>query len=225
MTYDIYQVLRRCNAALTAKEIAPQVNRDERNLWDSINVLVDKGLIVRSKKIKAPGGGRGSLLTLNQELIEKRIRELQTALIEQPNAFAIKGRWRKDVLRLMRESDAGYTPQEVTRILDLKRVAPVVSTLNLFFKKGYTYYLSITKVVVVGNGLNRGMQIYCYEAEDNHGRPILVAYLDGMPKDPTKEIDMTSYNTFIEQQNGIMKKISRKPQYKIQGEHNGQIHL
>lgn len=78
-----------------------------------------------------------------------------------------------------------------------------VRTRNIGWKtkllrKGYTFYLAIAKIVAVGNALRPGQELYCYEADDKTGRPVLLAYLDGQPKDPTKEITLISSTTFIQ---------------------------
>lgn len=45
--------------------------------------------------------------------------------------------------------------------------------------KRKTYSISINKLVAEGNCLEKGQEIYCYLAEDEDSRPIVILYLDG----------------------------------------------
>jgi len=45
--------------------------------------------------------------------------------------------------------------------------------------KRSTYSISINKLVVDGNCLEKGQELYCYLAEDKDKRPIVIVYLDG----------------------------------------------
>jgi len=45
--------------------------------------------------------------------------------------------------------------------------------------KRATYSISINKLVAEGNCLEKGQELYCYLAEDEEKRPIVVIYLDG----------------------------------------------
>lgn len=49
---------------------------------------------------------------------------------------------------------------------------------KIIFKRK-TAYISINKLVVEGCNLEKGNEIYSYLAEDQKGRKIVVAYLDG----------------------------------------------
>ncbi len=46
-------------------------------------------------------------------------------------------------------------------------------------QKRATYSISISKTVAVGCGLIKGQELYCYLAEDEVKRPIMIVYLDG----------------------------------------------
>jgi len=48
--------------------------------------------------------------------------------------------------------------------------------------KRATYSISINKLVAEGNCLEKGQELYCYLAEDEKSRPIIVIYLDGKKK-------------------------------------------
>lgn len=50
-------------------------------------------------------------------------------------------------------------------------------------QKRATLSISINKLVAVGSCLEKGQTLYCYLAEDEHKRPIVVAYLDGKKRD------------------------------------------
>lgn len=43
----------------------------------------------------------------------------------------------------------------------------------------------------------------------------MIAYLDGLPKEPSKEIDVTSYASFITEQNEKVKKLKKQPRYSM----------
>jgi len=45
--------------------------------------------------------------------------------------------------------------------------------------KRATYSISINKLVAEGNCLEKGEELYCYLAEDEDKRQIIVVYLDG----------------------------------------------
>ncbi|MDO8563618.1 MAG: hypothetical protein Q7R87_01275 [Nanoarchaeota archaeon] len=53
-------------------------------------------------------------------------------------------------------------------------------------QKRSTFSITINKVVAVGSDLQKGQEIYCYLAEDEKKRPIMIAYLDGKPKNTHK---------------------------------------
>lgn len=46
-------------------------------------------------------------------------------------------------------------------------------------QKRATFSITINKAVAVGCNLQKGDIIYCYLAEDEENRPIMIAYLDG----------------------------------------------
>ena len=49
--------------------------------------------------------------------------------------------------------------------------------------KRATYSISINKLVAEGNCLEKGKELYCYLAEDEKGRKIIITYVDGAKKD------------------------------------------
>ncbi|MEK6824384.1 MAG: hypothetical protein AABX12_01895 [Nanoarchaeota archaeon] len=49
--------------------------------------------------------------------------------------------------------------------------------------KRVTYSISINKLVAEGNCLEKGQELYCYLAEDEKNRQIIVIYLDGKKRD------------------------------------------
>ena len=49
-------------------------------------------------------------------------------------------------------------------------------------QKRATLSISINKLVAVGCGLEKGKSLYCYVANDEKRRPVLIAYLDGKQK-------------------------------------------
>lgn len=48
--------------------------------------------------------------------------------------------------------------------------------------KRATYGVTINKLVAEGNCLVKGSELYCYLAEDDSGRKIMIVYLDGRKK-------------------------------------------
>lgn len=46
-------------------------------------------------------------------------------------------------------------------------------------QKRATFSISINKAVAIGSNLEKGQTLYCYLAEDESKRPIIVIYLDG----------------------------------------------
>ena len=53
-------------------------------------------------------------------------------------------------------------------------------------QKRSTFSISINKMVVIGCGLVKGQKLYCYLAEDENKRPIIITYLDGKERKKTK---------------------------------------
>lgn len=49
-------------------------------------------------------------------------------------------------------------------------------------QKRATLSISINKLVAIGSCLDKGQELYCYLAEDEHKRPVMIAYLDGKEK-------------------------------------------
>lgn len=50
-------------------------------------------------------------------------------------------------------------------------------------QKRATLSISINKLVATGCSLEKGQTLYCYLAEDEHKRPVMVTYLDGRKRD------------------------------------------
>lgn len=50
-------------------------------------------------------------------------------------------------------------------------------------QKRATLSISINKLVAIGSCLEKGQALYCYLAEDEHNRPVIIAYLDGKKRD------------------------------------------
>ena len=49
-------------------------------------------------------------------------------------------------------------------------------------QKRATFSISINKLVATGCDLEKGQELYCYLAEDEHSRPVMIAYLDSKKK-------------------------------------------
>ena len=62
--------------------------------------------------------------------------------------------------------------------MEKKRFLNIGWKSKLMLKRS-TFSISINKVVAVGCNLVKGKELYCYLAEDEHKRPIIVVYLDG----------------------------------------------
>jgi hypothetical protein len=65
-------------------------------------------------------------------------------------------------------------------------------------RKGYSYFLSVNKLIALGNNLNQGMDLYAYLGEDNLGRSLLVVYLDGDPRTNNCGQAYAEANSFLE---------------------------
>ena len=48
--------------------------------------------------------------------------------------------------------------------------------------KRATFSISINKLVVVGNSIEKGQNLFCYLAHDKDKRPLMIVYLDGKAK-------------------------------------------
>jgi len=48
-------------------------------------------------------------------------------------------------------------------------------------QKRATLGITINKLVATGCCLKKGDSLYCYLAEDSSQRPVMIAYLDGLP--------------------------------------------
>ena len=46
-------------------------------------------------------------------------------------------------------------------------------------QKRATFGISINKLVAVGSCIEKGQKLYCYLADDEEKRPVIVIYLDG----------------------------------------------
>lgn len=65
-------------------------------------------------------------------------------------------------------------------------------------RKGYSYFLSINKLIALGNNLEKGKKLYAYLGEDTLSRSILVVYLDGEPRTNTNGEVINENNSFLE---------------------------
>ena len=65
-------------------------------------------------------------------------------------------------------------------------------------RKGYSYFLSINKLIALGNNLEKGRKLYAYLGEDTLGRSMLVVYLDGEPRTNNNGEAITENNSFLE---------------------------
>ena len=63
-------------------------------------------------------------------------------------------------------------------------------------RKKCTFFISISKLVVLGTYIQVGSILYCYLFEDNKSRPVALIYLDGKPLFPTSTFAKES-NAFI----------------------------
>ena len=65
-------------------------------------------------------------------------------------------------------------------------------------RKGYSFFLSVNKLIALGSNLERGKELYAYLGEDSLGRSLLVVYLDGEPRTNNNEENSNQYNSFLE---------------------------
>lgn len=52
-------------------------------------------------------------------------------------------------------------------------------------KKRATFSVSINKLVAIGSCLEKGQTLYCYLAEDENKRPVIMVYLDNKKRNET----------------------------------------
>ncbi len=57
-------------------------------------------------------------------------------------------------------------------------------------QKRATLSIAINKPVATGCSLEKGKDLYCYLAEDEWNRPVMITYLDGEEKPITKRRDL-----------------------------------
>jgi len=55
-------------------------------------------------------------------------------------------------------------------------------------QKRATFSISIFKPVALGSCLEKGQRLYCYCAQDEQKRPIIIIYLDGKSKRSVKGV-------------------------------------
>lgn len=65
-------------------------------------------------------------------------------------------------------------------------------------RKGYSYFLSVNKLIALGNSLEQGKELYAYLGEDGLGRSLLVVYLDGDPRTNNNKEVVKQFNSFLE---------------------------
>ena len=66
-------------------------------------------------------------------------------------------------------------------------------------KKKHTCFISVSKLVVVGNVLENKDEIYSYLA-DHNGRCVMITFLDGKPKNKEyPEPKPVEYNCFLDE--------------------------
>lgn len=57
-----------------------------------------------------------------------------------------------------------------------------IGWISKIAQKRATFSISILKPVALGTCLEKGQRLYCYSAQDEHKRPLMVVYLDGKQK-------------------------------------------
>lgn len=62
-------------------------------------------------------------------------------------------------------------------------------------KRKHTFFISISKLIAIGNMLDSKEKVYSYLAKKDD-RDVIVIYLDGKPK-CKKEVKLIDYNTFL----------------------------
>ncbi len=66
-------------------------------------------------------------------------------------------------------------------------------------RRGYSYFLSINKLVALGNSIDKGKELFAYVGQDTFGRNMLVIYLDGFPKNNSQNKLLRENNSFLEE--------------------------
>lgn len=66
-------------------------------------------------------------------------------------------------------------------------------------RRGYSYFLSISKLVALGNNIDKGKELFAYVGQDTFGRNMLVIYLDGFPRNNGHSTQVRENNSFLEE--------------------------
>jgi len=65
-------------------------------------------------------------------------------------------------------------------------------------KKKCTFFISLSKLVVIGAHIQVGTNLFCYLFQDKDKRPVGLIYLDGKPKYPAeRDRQLSENNTFL----------------------------
>ncbi len=115
MSYEIFNMLRNQNKAMTGLEIALKMGKKvQKNIHYQLDVLVKRKLLFKStKKIKCKNGWPAYLYAINKSLIGQRIDELAKERRTQPYKFNQSDTLKQKVCKFIKESDMGYTPLEI----------------------------------------------------------------------------------------------------------------
>ncbi|MBI2657627.1 hypothetical protein HYX08_02940 [Candidatus Woesearchaeota archaeon] len=140
ISYDIFNLLRNENRALSGLEIAQKVGKDkQKDINYQLDVLVKRKLIFKSEeKIKHLKGWPAHLYATSKRLLADGLEDLARAMQERPYDFAEADTFKQKVLRLIKDSDMGYTPIEI--LIKLGNENPDWKLKRLAFFTTYKLY-------------------------------------------------------------------------------------
>jgi hypothetical protein len=69
--------------------------------------------------------------------------------------------------------------------------------ISKLIRRKQSFFISINKAVIVGGCLQVGNRLYSYLAEDRMNRPLMITFLDGLPRH-TAEHETVSQAGFVE---------------------------
>ncbi len=115
LCYEIFNLLRNQNSAMSGLEIAQRLGKgQQKNVQYQLDVLVKRKLIFKSEeRIKHIKGWPVHLFAISKKLLFEGFVEIRKSQKERPYDFAEADTFKQKVLKLIKESDMGYTPIEI----------------------------------------------------------------------------------------------------------------
>ena len=143
-SYEIFNVLRNENSAMSGLDIAQKLGRQEqKTIHYQLDVLVKRKLIFKStNKVKYKNGWPTHLYAISKNLIRTRTDELFVERQERPYLFAEADTFKQKVLKFIKDSEMGFTPIEILERIgyenpDWKQKRLAFFTCYKLYKEGF----------------------------------------------------------------------------------------